>query len=59
MIPGYTDVTDNLYFDPAGPKYQVNVGVTYSVWRERINLTAELNRCKYLSGGICFRIHLK
>lgn len=59
MIPGYTDVTDNLYFDPAGPKYQVNVGMTYSVWRERINLTAELNRCKYLSGGICFRIHLK
>ena len=36
-----------------------NVGGTYSIWKERINLVAELNDGKYFSGGVYFKICLK
>lgn len=37
----------------------INVGMSYSVWKDYINVVSELNRCKYLSLGIYFKIHLK
>lgn len=37
----------------------VNVGMGYSLWKERINLACELNELKYFSGGIYFKIYLK
>ena len=46
-------------FNPNGPKYQMNVGMEYSFWKDYINAVIELNRCKYFSGGIYFKIHLK
>ena len=36
-----------------------NVGGIYSIWKDRINLIAELNDGKYFSGGIQFKVHLK
>lgn len=39
--------------------YTVNVGGTYSIWKDHINLIAELNDGKFFSGGIFFKLHLK
>ena len=36
-----------------------NVGFEYSFWKDYINAIVELNRCRYFSGGIVFKIHLK
>lgn len=36
-----------------------NVGGQYSIWKDHINLIAELNDGKYFSGGIFFKVHLK
>lgn len=36
-----------------------NVGGTYSIWKDRINLVAELNDGKYFSGGVYFKVYLK
>ena len=59
VVPGYTDVKEDLTFDPDGAKYQVNLGMEYSFWKDYINDVVELNRCKYFSGGLVFKIHLK
>lgn len=37
----------------------VNCGFEYSFWKDYINAVVELNRCKYFSGGLIFKIHLK
>lgn len=37
----------------------INCGFEYSFWKDYINAIVELNRCKYFSGGIYFKIHLK
>ena len=37
----------------------INCGFEYSFWKDYINAVVELNRCKYFSGGIYFKIHLK
>ncbi len=37
----------------------VNIGAAYYFWKDHINLIAELNRCKYPSVGIYFKVHLK
>lgn len=59
LLPGYTDVKENLAFDPDSRKYQVNIGIVYSIWKEHINVIGELNQCEYPSAGINFKIHLK
>lgn len=59
VLPGYTDVKEDLTFDPNGPKYQVNLGLYYSFWKDYINAVIELNRCQYFSAGIQFKVHLK
>ena len=33
--------------------------LAYQLWKDHINLIAELNNGKYFSGGIYFKIHLK
>lgn len=40
-------------------KYDINVGASYSIWKDRINFIGELYGCKDFSGGIQFKIHLK
>lgn len=40
-------------------KYDVNVGATYSIWKDYINLVGELYGCKDFSGGVLFKVHLK
>ncbi len=40
-------------------KEVVNVGLAYKIWKDHINLMMELNECKYFSGGVYFKIHLK
>lgn len=37
----------------------INVGGHYHIWKDHINLIAELNDGKYFSGGILFKVHLK
>ena len=37
----------------------INCGFEYSFWKDYINAVVELNRCKYFSGGLVFKIHLK
>jgi hypothetical protein len=37
VVPGYTDVKEDLTFDPDGAKYQVNLGMEYSFWKDYIN----------------------
>lgn len=37
----------------------VNLGLGYSVWKDHINFVCELNQCKYFSGGVYFKVHLK
>ncbi len=37
----------------------INLGLGYSVWKDHINLIAELNECKYFSAGVYFKVHLK
>lgn len=37
----------------------INIGGQCHIWKDRINLVAELNRGKYFSGGIYFKVHLK
>lgn len=37
----------------------INIGGCYSVWKDRINVVAELNRCRYPSAGVYFKVCLK
>ena len=37
----------------------INVGASYSIWKDYINIIAEMTECKHLSGGVFFKIHLK
>ena len=48
IVPGYTDVKEDLTFNPHGSKYQMNLGMEYSFWKDYINAIVELNRCKYI-----------
>lgn len=36
----------------------VNIGMSYSIWKDHINIIGELNRCKYPSVGVFFKVHL-
>lgn len=40
-------------------KYDINAGLCYSFWKDRINLYGELYGCKDFSTGVQFKIHLK
>lgn len=37
----------------------INCGFEYSFWKDYINAVVELNRYKYFSGGLVFKLHLK
>lgn len=37
----------------------VSMGVEYRFWKDYINAVVELHKCRYLSGGIVFKVHLK
>ena len=36
-----------------------NIGAEYSFWKDYINVVVEFNRCRYFSGGLIFKVHLK
>ena len=59
IVPGYTDVREDLTFNPDGAKFQINIGMEYSFWKDYINAVIEFNRCRYFSAGFIFKIHLK
>lgn len=59
VVPEYTDVREDVTFDSDGSKYQMNVGMEYSFWKDYINAVIEFNRCRYFSGGLVFKIRLK
>ena len=40
-------------------KYDINTGLCYSFWKDRINLYGELYGCKDFSAGLQFKICLK
>ena len=37
----------------------INVGASYSIWKDYINIIAEMTECKHFSGGVFFKVHLK
>lgn len=37
----------------------INIGGSYSIWKDHINIIAEMTECKHFSGGLQFKIHLK
>ena len=37
----------------------INIGGSYSIWKDNINIIAEMTECKHFSGGIFFKVHLK
>lgn len=37
----------------------VNIGAKYRIYKDNINVVCEMLRCKYFSGGIYFKLHLK
>lgn len=37
----------------------VNIGARYTIWKDHINVIAELRECKYPSVGVYFKVHLK
>lgn len=37
----------------------INIGMNYSLWKDRINFVYGLNECKHFSGGVFFKVHLK
>ena len=37
----------------------VNVGASYSLWKDHINVVGEWRDCKYPSVGVYFKVHLK
>lgn len=37
----------------------INCGMEYSLWKDYINAVIGFNRCKYFSGGLIFKVHLK
>ena len=39
-------------------KYDINIGASYSIWKDHINLIGELYGCKDFSGGVQFKVHL-
>ena len=59
LLPGYTDVNDDLTFNEDGSKYQFNVGLTYSCWKDHINAVFQMDKCKYPSAGLYFKVYLK
>ena len=52
-------VVNNLNLMAEYDARTVNIGAHYQLWKDHINLIAELNNGKYFSGGIYFKIHLK
>jgi hypothetical protein len=39
-------------------KYDINIGASYSIWKDHINLIGELYGCQDFSGGVQFKVHL-
>lgn len=39
--------------------HSFNIGTEYGFWKDYINAVVELNQCKYFSGGLVFKVHLK
>lgn len=36
----------------------INVGATYSLWNDHFNVLVELQKCKYLSAGLVYKVNL-
>lgn len=54
-----TKAINNLNFMAEYDSRTVNLGAEYSFWKDYINAVIELNRCRYFSGGLVFKVHLK
>jgi hypothetical protein len=61
-LPGNQSITktiNNLNLMAEYDSRTINCGFEYSFWKDYINAIVELNQCKYFSGGLIFKIHLK
>lgn len=50
---------NNLNFMAEYDSRTINIGAEYSFWKDYINVVVEFNRCRYFSGGVIFKVHLK
>ena len=55
----YTKIINGLNIMAEYDSRTINVGASYSIWKDYINIITELTECKYLSSGVFFKIHLK
>lgn len=58
-LPGFTDVDEDLVYDPDGARYQVNLGLMCTCWSDHINAVFEMGRCRYPSVTLQLKLHLK
>lgn len=54
-----TKAVNNLNLMAEYDSRTINCGFEYSFWKDYINAVVELNRCRYFSGGLVFKVHLK
>lgn len=54
-----TKAVNNLNLMAEYDSYTINCGFEYSFWKDYINAVVELNRCRYFSAGLVFKVHLK
>lgn len=59
VVPGYTSVKPDLTFDEDQSMYQLNCGLYVSLWRDYMNVTVELDKGRFFSAGVQFKVHLK
>ena len=62
QLPGdqfLTKAVNNLNLMAEYDSRTVNCGFEYSFWKDYINAVVELNRCRYFSGGLVFKVYLK
>lgn len=61
-LPGnqpFTKAINHLNLMAEYDSRTINLGAEYSFWKDYINVVIEFNRCRYFSGGLVFKVHLK
>lgn len=55
----FTKIAGNLNLTAECDSRTINLGAEYGFWKDNINAVIEFNRCRYFSGRLVFKLHLK
>ncbi len=61
-LPNYhflTETLNRLTLMAEYDSHTINLGAEYSFWKDHINAVIQFNRCRYFSGGLVLKVHLK